>query len=277
MPSLTPGYYHSSPWQKKPKNYGLIIGIEKYQRFPKADFAKEDAGQMYAYFTKVLGIPESNIFQCYEEEATKSQLIANIKGQLPRRVEDGETLFVYYSGHGYFESKSQSHYLVPYDCDPKSIQQTAYNLEDIYKDLDGLNIKEIVVFLDACFSGTARNPKMNKVPGTKPIGSAGDLKFYSDLDKVTTLSATTANQTALSYEGTSHGRFTYFLMIGLRGDADTNEDGDITLRELHDYVSFHVSKTARDSGEQQNPTLRLPSGNHGTDSVITSITRKKED
>jgi uncharacterized caspase-like protein len=257
---------------KKPAIYGLVIGIEKYQRLPKADFAEEDAKQMHAYFTNVLGIPEKNILKCYGDKATKSQLIAQVKGQLPRRVSGGETLFVYFSGHGYYDIKSNSQYVVPYDCDPQDIRQTAYGLEDFYKDLDKLKVKEVVVLLDACFSGKTRDPKKNKIPGARPVQTAGDFRFYSALKKVTTLAATTDNQTALPHKGTSHGRFTYFMMIGLRGDADANKDGDITLKELHDYVSFHVSKTARERGEQQNPTLHLPSGNKNADRTTISST-----
>jgi len=42
--------------------------------------------------------------------------------------------------------------------------------------------------------------------------------------------------------------FTYFLAKGLRGSADRNGDGKISLKELYDYTKQEVSKYT--NGEQ---------------------------
>jgi hypothetical protein len=43
-------------------------------------------------------------------------------------------------------------------------------------------------------------------------------------------------------DGQAHGALTNMLLLGLRGDADTNHDGAITYRELYQFVEREVSQ-----------------------------------
>ena len=262
--SLAPGEQHSS-------YFGLIIGIEEYENLNPADFAVADARQMKEYFIKKLGIPEHNIISLGDaKKATKSTLTGLLKKTLPLTVDEGFTLFVYFSGHGYFDIHTKERYLIPSDGDIGIIEQTGYNLKEFYNDLEKLNVSEIYVVLDTCFSGTARGGE-SLVKGERPMYQEGEIGSYSNYKKLTILSATSPTQTANSYEGTSHGLFTYFIMAGLKGEADTNQDGDITVEELFDYTSFHVRKTANMNSKNQIPTLYSPSGDVHRNKVLTSL------
>ena len=53
-----------------------------------------------------------------------------------------------------------------------------------------------------------------------------------------------------------HGLFSYFLMKGLEGDADTNNDKKITNGELHNYVRSNVARQAVRLGREQTPQLQ---------------------
>lgn len=49
-----------------------------------------------------------------------------------------------------------------------------------------------------------------------------------------------------------NGVFTHFLLKGLKGEADTNRDGLVTVPEAYDYVS----RRTRDATQgNQNPTF----------------------
>jgi uncharacterized caspase-like protein len=50
--------------------------------------------------------------------------------------------------------------------------------------------------------------------------------------------------------GGGHGVFTFYFLKGLRGEADQNSDGIVTLGEAMDYTSEHVR---RDTNSQQHP------------------------
>ena len=47
--------------------------------------------------------------------------------------------------------------------------------------------------------------------------------------------------------------FSYFLMKGMEGDADANQDNQITAGELHQYVQ---SKVVQQSSGSQTPELQ---------------------
>ena len=64
----------------------------------------------------------------------------------------------------------------------------------------------------------------------------------------TVFSAAAGDQTSKPLEEAKHGMFSYFLMKGMEGDADTNSDNKITAQELHNYVKENV--TQQSSGSQ---------------------------
>jgi len=50
--------------------------------------------------------------------------------------------------------------------------------------------------------------------------------------------------------------FSYFLMKGMRGDADVNGDREITMGELGDYIKENVSEMAGMLDREQTPGLQ---------------------
>ena len=60
-------------------------------------------------------------------------------------------------------------------------------------------------------------------------------------------------QIARLLKGAQHGLFSYFLMKGMEGDADSDGNNEITARELHPYVRENV---VQQSGGSQVPELQ---------------------
>ena len=54
-------------------------------------------------------------------------------------------------------------------------------------------------------------------------------------------------------EEAKHGMFSYFLMKGMEGEADSNQDNKITSGELHEYVKENV---IQQSSGSQTPELQ---------------------
>ena len=69
----------------------------------------------------------------------------------------------------------------------------------------------------------------------------------------TVMTAAAGDQTAKPLEEAKHGMFSYFLMKGMEGDADTNQDNQITAGELHAYVQERV---IQQSSGSQTPELQ---------------------
>ncbi|MFH2076987.1 MAG: hypothetical protein ABIJ57_16875, partial [Pseudomonadota bacterium] len=86
-----------------------------------------------------------------------------------------------------------------------------------------------------------------------PINS-GLQDLTRSSDGVAVISASDEKQ--LSQEskawGGGHGVFTYILVTGLKGQADYNKDGRVTLGELIPYLSEQVRRETKNS---QSPTV----------------------
>jgi hypothetical protein len=55
-----------------------------------------------------------------------------------------------------------------------------------------------------------------------------------------------------------HGLFTYYLLRGLRGEADANHDGEVTLGELTAFLGETVPAAARSDFSQERRPLIFP-------------------
>ena len=75
-------------------------------------------------------------------------------------------------------------------------------------------------------------------------------------DNFTVFSASSGSQISGSLPEAAHGLFSYFLMKGLEGDADANNDKKITNGELHNYVHSNVTRQAVRLGREQTPQLQ---------------------
>ena len=69
---------------------------------------------------------------------------------------------------------------------------------------------------------------------------------FNDLEGVVTLASSTASQKSQIWEGKEQSLFSYWLNQGLKGHADRNQDGDVDIDELFNYVSRNVQRTAKD-------------------------------
>ena len=235
--------------------WALIIGIEKYKKTAPVQFAEADAKAMSEFLNRFIGIPEENIISLINDNASKSEIEVMVKDRLPGLVREGDTLFVYYAGHGI--PANESPYLLPWDGDPDSPAITAYPVDNLYSDLDQLPAKNVFVFLDTCFSGrSGREEKENLLmAGARP----GVLKVRDPLlisKKIVSVAAAKANQLSNYYKEEGHGLFTYYLLKGMLGAADVNADRRIQMKELTQYIEEEVGAASRrifGLSRQQNP------------------------
>ena len=69
----------------------IIIGIEKYKRVAKADFANADAQDFYDYANRALGIKPENIKLLLDEGADDVEIYKAFQNWLPVKVKKGKT------------------------------------------------------------------------------------------------------------------------------------------------------------------------------------------
>ncbi len=240
--------------------YAIVIGVEQYrQQLPRAEFAARDAQMVTQYLTKTLGYPDHNVVTLLNEQAAKSDFEKYFEKWLPNNVENGSTVFVYYSGHGAPNPKTSDAYLVPYDGDPSFIDETGYSLKRMYAALGKLPAKEVVVALDTCFSGAGGRSVIAK--GSRPLV----MNLQSDVvlpKNMAVLSASSGDQTSSTYEKKGHGLFTYFMLKGIKNEDVMRPDGSLKVDDLYVYIKPQVENIARKQyNNEQTPQLIEPKKN----------------
>ncbi len=240
----------------------VVIGSEEYmdKTIVPAPYAARDAEVMTEYFRKSMGI--KNIKSYINEEATVmalNTLLDSEIGSLSSLVTPGQTdLYVYYSGHGVplpNKDGEMEVFLIPYDVPKDGISRYGYSLNKLYADLSGLNAKSVTVILDACFSGGSR---LSEVYESKSITNQkftlGDMakmdEPWRNNPNFRVFTSSKGNQTSQANDRTRSGRFTYYLAVGLQGDADKDGNGKVTMTELYEFVQDNVHK---ETAGQQTP------------------------
>lgn len=106
--------------QTTPKDLQAVNSSEAREQV-KSDFATQDARLVSDYLIKVLGYPEENVITLLDDRALKSDFEKYFEQWLFNNVENGSTVFIYYSGHGSPNPQTGDAFLVPYDGDPTFI------------------------------------------------------------------------------------------------------------------------------------------------------------
>jgi hypothetical protein len=238
---------------KNSEGLAVVIGIEKYQYVPDALHANNDAEVFREYLIETMGYRKENIKIVTDRKATHAEIdkLLGVDGWLSRNsVKQRSEITVYFSGHGITNIKSSSASILPYDVDPN--YSSGISLKNLYKNLASLEAKSVTFYLDACFTGQSRDEKL-LVDKSRPV-LVQDIEFQAD-EKVTVVSASSGSQISSAMQDSSHGIFTYYLLKGLRGEADRNKDKKIFLSELVDYLSREVKLAAAMMGRVQTPVV----------------------
>lgn len=232
--------------QKNENTFVLIIANENYRKEANVPFAGNDGNSFEQYCHKTLGVPKTNIHTVLD--ATLNEMRHEIKWlQDIISVYKGDVKIIfYYAGHGIPDEQSKTAYLLPIDGYGSDVS-TGYSLTNLYNNLGNVTSKSVIIFLDACFSGTNRDGNML----TAARGVAIKTKASSPKGNMLTITAAQGDETAYPYKEEGHGLFTYYLLKKLQ-----ETKGNVTLGELGDYIQTQVRRqSVVTNGKIQSPSI----------------------
>lgn len=240
--------------EKKPYRYALIIGNEDYNSFQpdlnseyNVSFAENDARIFKEYAIKTLGIPEENIILKINAKAIEMNRAFETISLIVKSLNGKAEIIFYYAGHGLPDFATQEPYLIPVDVSAKDLK-FAVKQSDVYKKLTEYPTKRVSVFLDACFSGGARNQGLISARSVKIKPKEETIK-----GSLIIFSASSSEQPALAFKEKQHGMFTYFLLKKLQ-----DSKGNITYKEMSDYLIEQVGvKAAMINQTEQSPKTNI--------------------
>jgi hypothetical protein len=245
--------------KKREEVYAVVIGINKYKNLPSLKYATNDAREFYRYLTEVNKIPKDHIWLFMDEEATLDKIRSTLATSLRRSAGKDDTVIIFLAGHGATEKDATSpdgdgleKYILPHNADPKDLYTTALPMGEIARIFQRINSERLVFISDTCYSG-ASGGRTIPVVGTRMNVSGAFLERLSQGKGRVILTASDANEVSTEKDELKHGVFTYYLLEGLRGKADFDKDGVVTVDEVYRYVTIKVPQA---TGQDQHPVKK---------------------
>lgn len=232
--------------------FALVISNENYKQVEKVPFAINDGRVFKQYLQMAIGIPEKHITHIEDASLSDIKYALNRLNEICEAYEGEVNIIVHYSGHGIPSESSKEAYLLPVDGYGADVT-TALKVSDFYKQLSMMKTQGVVVFLDACFSGTQKSGDMLM----SARGVAIKVRDEIPMENLVVISAAQGDQTAYPYNEKQHGLMTYFLLKKLQENK-----GDVTLGELSDYIVKNVKRISIvEQGKSQVPSVSYDSSN----------------
>ncbi len=236
---------------RAPKSYAVVIGINKYPKLPGGQqlmFADKDATAFAEAMKKVCG---DNVRTFINQEATLAAIKEAVGNWLARSTLEGDTVYLFFSGHGIVEAEYGEAYLLAYDSDAKQPFASALSLRELNHAIGSrVRAGKLLVIADAVRQDFFE-PDSGGVATSTMFSRAFD-KLADARPGVATLLANAAGE--YSREGqrwNGHSVFTKYLLDALAGDGDANHDGAINADELYNFVA---SRVAGDTSNKQHPS-----------------------
>lgn len=225
------------------RTFAVIVGVSDYYvgQPDKGDlrFSDDDARSFHALLRSPAGgsVPEENIRVLIDKRATRDNVLQALT--IFRQATRDDRVIFYFSGHG------ERGMFLPYDY---GTNRTATLWHDDIK-AAFLRSQAGTKFLlaDACMAGTMK--KRNSQP--HPVVAANSPLHNPD-SKVVIILSSQDKEYSRETADLKQGAFTFFLVEGARGAADTNKDGVVSIKEVAVYVNQKVQKKTR---KQQKPRV----------------------
>lgn len=256
-------------YQKLPEIWAVIVGVETYQsnNMKSLSYSRNDAWAFKTHLRGVEGgnVPENHIVMLINEKAKKESIIATIR-EIAMKCDSQDIFYFFFSGHGAVGGFCPFDYMHERDTSDNrynrlSSKLTLVSQPDIKNVLEKSKAKSKLIIADACHSGSfAEEEKSNG----KFAASKGEYdginenyeKYYEEIQAspggLVYILSSKYNEISRERASMQGGVFTYYLIEGLKGEADgwleeTEMRSDIqndiiTCKELFYYIKYNVQQ-----------------------------------
>ena len=217
--------------------YALVVGIADYKNSNDLTYTVSDT-KMFANFlaSKKGGkVPVGNIVLLVNNGATKANIMAYAKSLFSKAGKDDRVIF-YFSGHG------GSGFFAPYDCGDSWDSYLYY--DEVKAMFRNAKCSTKLLFADACCAGGMKE-KNEYVEMTE------EKRQALSNSNIAVMMSCKADECSIETPSLRHGIFTYYLIEGLSGNANSDKSSYVTIKELF----YHVYKKTKAYSEKQTPQL----------------------
>jgi formylglycine-generating enzyme required for sulfatase activity len=216
----------------------FVIGINNYKKWPKLKTAVSDAKELKKVLLKKYYFDEKHTVSLFDKNATRRNIIGKLE-YLAGRVKPGDSLLIFYAGHGYINPVTRVGSWIPVESDINNSSSWVSN-ENIknYLRVDAIKAKHILLISDSCFSGDFFKGQRGKLP------KVTDKLIRNAYKKSSRQAISSGGLEPVSDEGFGKNSvFSHFLINGLRD----NEKLFLIPSALFPYIKSGVFENAEQS------------------------------
>jgi len=266
----------------------VAVGVDSFENegdWKMLNYAEDDAKAFFDWAKRanpvMKGEEESLIRELLVGPAATSVRLGAALDQLVEPggpVRNGDTILFFFAGHiGIEEDILDSRdverypYLITANAKAGNLRWSGVKRDDVLRAFQLSEASRCIFFCDACYSGGPRIQLNDEVPRTMLRGDrTRDHPYYTrgttiparEEAKIVILAAAQQFERAAERDDLQHGVFTHFLLAGVRGAADLNEDGYVTIGELSAYLQEQIPAL---TDQQQHPFISIDYRNQTTE------------
>jgi hypothetical protein len=233
-----------------PRIFAVVVGVADYAGSASdLNYSDDDANFFYSHLKTALPneLAGGKSILLLNSQATRSNIIKAFETVFSQST-DNDFIIFYFSGHG-----------SPGFFCPADLTSSLLSHEIVKKYFKQSKAKYRLCIADACFSGTIGTQHQT----TSVVNSTQNLQDA----RLAVIMSSKPDQTSAETSLFKQGVFSHFLINGLKGAADLNNDRYITMGELFLYTK---NETVRSSNGKQVPVV------YGKNLNMIPLTRLKQ-
>ena len=223
------------------RRFALVVGTNVGDpEDERLQYAEDDARRMLDTLEDVGGVKPEDAIAIFGVDAKGLQAALDaLKARMSREAAASDQLVLYVSGHA--------------DEGNLHLQGEHFPLHELNEFIRKVPAAVAILIIDSCRSGAATRGKgLRALPGTRVAIEAGSVQGR------VVMGSSGADEYSQESDALKGSYFTYHLVQGLRGAADTSHDGAVTLQEAYTYAYEHtVESTFTTQGGVQHPSYHV--------------------
>ncbi len=249
----------AAPEPRRPRMQVVAIGIGDYVRPDwKLEYTRNDANAVVSVLRNRSGdlysdVSVVSLLDSHAKAITIEEHLSR-KSQSPQDV-----LVVFFAGHGYALREEGSKgswewYLLPYthawntkaERKTELIRRHGIPSRRLMRSLMKTRAQRVFLILDSCRSGAVVDA-VSSSAGRALDDAVGQktLRRIARVGGIHILAASRADEDAIELLSVPHGALTYLILEGIRGAADENQNGKVSVSEIIGYATREMPLLSR--------------------------------
>jgi len=243
----------------EPNLYVLAIGISEYQdeNIQDLSFVESDIND---FIEKLTGFSDqwkkSNGGNYYDVQIKKllnsnySEIMKGLSWLRKNAAKAEDVSIILFMGHSlqYTDLQKNEYFFLPEDATAQSNTISSSILMETFREIAG----KVIIFIDTAHFSLIKNNSA-RLSHSDVDGFANELS--SPENGIIIFSSTIGDQASQQTEDKTHSIFIMSLLDALEGKADFNQDNQLKLQEIGDYISKNVHEL---TNGKQTPILAMP-------------------